>query len=472
MVASEANPLAKTGGLADVVYSLSKELVQKRQEVAIIMPYYSSIHNKLKANPEFVFDFVVSMSWRKQLCRVFRTEIEGIVYYLLENAQYFARKNLYGYHDDNERFAFFTIAVKEVIYRLELYPDVIHLHDWQPGMLPAILKEGAVDERIRRIRYVLTIHNPAFKGFFDPYFLGDYYGLDSRLYEDGTVRFQECVSSLKTAIVYADKVTTVSPTHREELLYSDISNGLNSVIEYRKDDFVGILNGIDYGEFSPSHDDKIFQKYNGNTFVKGKEENKKLLLEKLNLAPGNEPLYGMVSRLTWQKGLDILLPALRMVLERGSKVVILGSGEYNYEQQLEYLRSEYPSRLAIYIGYNDELAHQIYAASDFFLMPSLFEPCGISQMISLKYATLPIIRITGGLKDTVIPYMDGNLEEANGFGFYDYTKEAMEGTLDWCEKCYQDKEVLMKLRRHALKADNDWKISAKKYLDLYRSIQK
>lgn len=470
MVTSEANPLAKTGGLADVAYSLSKELALMHEDVSIIMPYYSCCNNKMKVAPEFICEFIVHLSWRQQLCKLFKTVIDGITYYLVGSDQYFGRPNLYGYHDDNERFAFFTKAIKDIIGRLSLDPDIVHIHDWQAGMLPAIIEECKMDPHYRNIKYVLTIHNPAFQGLFDPYFLGDYYDLDDSLFTSGKVRFKDCVSSLKTAIMYASKITTVSPTHREELLYTNIGQGLNSVLELRKDDFVGILNGIDLAEFNPLHDEKITQKIRKTSFKIDKEINKRALLNKLNLEPTNAPLYGMVSRLTWQKGLDILIPALQHILETGGRAVVLGSGEYQYEQALEDLRSRYPSRLAIYIGYNDVLAHEIYASSDIFLMPSLFEPCGISQMISLRYGTLPLVRVTGGLKDTVVPYMDNNLKDADGFGFFDYSTRALIDTIDWANTCYYQPTVLSMMRRKAMGRDNAWKTSANKYRSLYKSL--
>lgn len=472
MVASEANPLAKTGGLADVVYALSVQLLKDGTDVRIVMPYYATINNKLENEPIFVGEFNVVLGWRNQLCKIYETVIDGVTYYLLDNPQYFHRKNLYGFHDDNERFAFFTIAVKQLLKIVDFIPDVLHLHDWQAGMLPALIEyEKHFEKRFAAIKYVLTIHNPAFKGVFDPYFLGDYYGLGNEIFENGKARLNDAVSSLKCAIMYAHKITTVSPTHREELLYTSVSQGLEGALELRKDDFVGILNGIDYKEFDPSKDRLLEHNFNKTNFASKKTLNKVALLEKLNLKiDADAPLFGIVTRLTWQKGIDILVPGIRKILSSGGRVVVLGSGEYNYEQALEYLRSEYPSSLAIYIGYNDELAHQIYGASDFFLMPSLFEPCGISQMISLRYATLPIVRITGGLKDTVIPYMDGNLKVANGFGFYDYSAEALENTIAWAMDNYFNKESLAVLRKHALAANNEWKNSATKYLALYKSL--
>lgn len=465
MVTSEANPLAKTGGLADVVYSLSKELV-RRNDVSIFMPFYRSIEDKVK-ECKLIKECIVYMSWRKVYTKLYLTFINGIKYYLIKCDQYFSRASLYGYDDDNERFAYFTIAVKQLMGDLNMKADIIHIHDWQPGMLPVLIRDDK-NNPLNKAKFILTIHNPAFKGYFNPYQLGDLYGMSDEHYIDGSIRFKDNVSTLKSAIVYANKITTVSPTHRSELLYQDISDGLNHVLEYRKDDFIGVLNGIDYNEFDPKYDEKIYEKYVLRNIKSKKAVNKKSLEEELHLKVDDAPLYGMVSRLTWQKGFDILLPAIHGILARGSKVVILGSGEYNYEQALENLRREFPDNLAIYIGYNDELAHKIYAASDFLLMPSLFEPCGLSQMIAHRYGTLPVVRRVGGLRDSVISYDGYNLETANGFGFDDYSEGAIWGTLEWCEENYRNKYVMRKLIKNAMHVKHDWKSSTRQYLKIYR----
>ena len=470
MVTGESNPLVKTGGLADVVYSLSKELVKSRKnDVSIIMPFYKQVKAKLTKRPVKVCSFEVYMSWRKQYCVVYKTLIDGIRYFLIKNDQYFGRDNIYSYDDDIERFACFTLASKKLMEMINLIPDVIHIHDWHPGMLPLLIKDD-YGSPLNKAKFVLTIHNPAFKGLFDKYFLGNFYNLNDKYFNDGSVCFNGAVSTLKTAIMYSNKITTVSPTHRIELLTDEsISGGLNHVLEYRRDDFVGILNGIDYEEFDPTKDEKIIAKLKGNV-ASFKKANKEALLKEKDLVNDDAPLYGMVSRLTWQKGLDIMLGNVESLLQRGNKVIILGSGESKYENHLEYLRAKYPHHLSIYIGYNDELAHKIYAASDFFLMPSLFEPCGLSQMISLHYATLPVVRLVGGLKDSVTPYVDDNLKYADGFGFYDYTYNALSGTLNWCEQVYKDKEKMKILRNNALEQNYDWKKSSQKYLALYKSI--
>ncbi len=472
MAASEATPLAKTGGLADVVHALSKELVGLNHDVAIVLPYYDSIRQRVMNRVELVQSFPVYLSWRSEICQVYKTEIDGILYYLLGNYQYFGRENFYGYHDDHERFAFFSLAIRILLKEIDFKPDIIHCHDWQVGMLPVLIREqNQHDPFFQDIRFIMTIHNPAFQGLGDPKILGDYYSLDRKLFDEGKVRFKGVLSTLKSGIIYADKITTVSMTHANELMTKEEGQGLETIMELRKSDFVGILNGIDYTEFNPAKDEAIPYNYNKVTVLKGKEENKKALYQKLHLRNNGKPLFGLVSRLTWQKGLDILLEAAHVILNAGANLVILGSGEAVYEQQFEKIRQEHPDQMALYIGYHESLAHEIYAASDIFLMPSLFEPCGIGQMIALRYGALPLVRMTGGLKDTVIPYTLDNREVANGFGFYQYDGSALKDTISWALQCFQNPSLIRVLRRNAMSANNNWKKSAEQYVSLYLSAK-
>ena len=430
MVASESNPLIKTGGLGDVVYSLSKELVKEDNEVAIFLPYYESIKRKTEYSEKarLVVSFHTSLSWRYESADVYQLDIDGIKYFLIDNQRYFSRNNLYGDFDDGERFAFFTLSVIDAFKELNFIPDIVHVHDWQPGMLPCVAKEKHI-KHLERTKFVLTIHNPAFQGMMPRSCLGDFYSLPDYLFDDGRVRFNDQLSTLKSAIIFSDKITTVSPNHRRELLTSEGSMGLYRILELRQFDFVGILNGIDVDEFNPDTDKKIFHTYNKSNLVRGKAANKEAFMDMLGLPHKDKALFSMVSRITWQKGMDILFPTMEKILSEGHNVVVLGSGEYNYEQGLEDLRRRHPENMAIYIGYNDDYAHKAYASSDFFLMPSLFEPCGIGQMIAQRYGTLPIVRLTGGLYDTVLPYDGNNDKHANGFGFTTITPMNLKGKL-------------------------------------------
>ncbi|MDY5440856.1 MAG: glycogen synthase [Candidatus Enteromonas sp.] len=472
MLASEANPLAKTGGLADVVHALSRELSSKGEEVIVVMPYFRSIARsgkcpKLQDLPLFS----VKMGWRNALCDPHVCQIEGVKYYLLGNGNYFDRERLYGYDDDGERFAFFSLVAMEFLARIGFEPDIIHLHDWQVGMVPAI---GKVLYRncpcFASSRYVLTIHNPAFKGYLDPYSLGDLYNLPSYLYDDGTVRFEGMVSTLKAGIVLSDKITTVSPTHREELLRPATSQGLDGVLRLREYDFCGFVNGIDTKEWDPGNDPFIYAPFTSKNLRSGKNANKEELAKMHRLDVSRGPLFGLVSRLTYQKGIDLILSSIRPFLEQGACLEVLGNGEYELEQAFLDLQRSYPTLVHVHIGYSNELAHQIYAASDFFLMPSLFEPCGIGQLLAERYGSLPLARDTGGIHDTVVSYNGSNQDSADGVLFTHYLSDAMGYAFHEAMKIYANKPLFLKMGRNAMKADHSWETSAELYAGLYRSI--
>ena len=474
MVASESRPFCKTGGLADVVYSLSKELVVQGEEVSIILPYYDAIARKLpRSELKKAASFYTHMSWRQQSVDVYHKVEEGINYYFIENQQYFERGHIYGDFDDGERFAFFTMAVKEFLLTKKLYPDIIHVHDWQAGMLPCVIKmDPNSQKKFSKTKYVFTIHNPAFQGLMPKFTLGDFYNFTDELFDNGAVRFKDQVSTLKAGIVYADKITTVSPTHHLELLTPEGGMGLDGVLRLREWDFSGILNGIDYLEFNPEDDKVIAKQYNASTLVSGKKANKEALCKEFNLRDNKAPMYALVTRITWQKGFDIIFNAVEEMLNRGANILMLGSGEYHYEQKWEDIRRRYPEQVGLYIGYSDPLAHKIYAAADFFIMPSLFEPCGLGQMIAQRYGTLPIVRRTGGLRDSVICFDDNNADTANGFGFDAYSDYEMRRTSHYAFEVYQDKKLLHKLMKNAMLTDNSWQKSTQEYLKLYQLLVK
>ena len=459
MVASECNPLCKTGGLADVIYSLSRELLENGHEVFVYLPFYKSLKNK-GIQAEYKFYDYVDMSWRHQYIGLFDYEVEGIKFKLIDNEQYFGRDGLYGYDDDGERFAYFSRAVQKLLHHEDIRPDIVHVHDWQPGMLPALMKGAPLD--YWRPRFILTIHNSAFKGYLDRFALGDLYNLSDDMYDSGAVRLENMVSTLKAAIYFCDKITTVSPTYRSEMLTKELSQGLSEVVELRRDDFAGVVNGIDVKEFDPATDPKICKNYSEKAYKMGKKACKNALLDFFNLPYKDRPTFGLVSRLTWQKGISLILQNAQYMLERGANIVILGSGESGLEQGFQSLRDMHPDQVGIYIGYSDDVAHKIYAGSDFFLMPSLFEPCGIGQMIAQRYGTLPIVRETGGLVDTVHA-------EVDGFSFYSFDPLSMKGALDVAFRYYyEDKDGLDRMIKNALKLDRSWKDSMNKYLAIYK----
>ena len=471
MIASEANPLIKTGGLADVVYSLSLELNKLDNKAVIILPYYKKIKNNPQYSVTFLGKFDIFMSWRKEYCGVFKLVLGNIEYYLIDNEQYFLRDNPYGYGDDGERFAFFSLAALQALKLVDFKPDVVHIHDWQVGMIPCLLKEKyRNDPFFSGVKSVLTIHNPEFKGYLDKYFLNNYYGLSDTLFDNGKVRFDGMVSTLKSGITFSDIITTVSPTHRDELLDPLSRFKFSYVLELRKDDFYGIVNGVDTVEFNPKEDKYLCMTYDVSKYLRSRTNNKKDLINSFHLPNviSKNPIFGVVTRLTEQKGIDLILENIPYLVEQGGSIVILGSGDPSLEDKVQKTRDRYSHRVGIYIGYNDELAHKIYGGCDFFLMPSLFEPCGISQIIAQRYGAVPIVRETGGLKDTVIGYKDTNLAVANGLSFQDYTVEGLRGTIEYAFRVYADDEKMKTIVKNGMKLDRSWKTSALEYMKIYR----
>ncbi len=471
MVASEATPLCKTGGLADVIGSLSKELTRMGHEVYPILPFYKRIKDRMGLTYQRLVSYDVQLSWRRQTADVFRTEINGISYYLIGNDYYFDRDSLYGYDDDGERFAFFTLAVRSFFGRLDVTPDIIHIHDWQPGMLPVLIKEQSADDpRFAHTRFVMTLHNEAFKGFLDRYFLNHFYGLDDRLFDEGAVRFDGMVSTLKAGIVYSDAIVAVSPSHAKELLCPGDAMRLDGVLGLRPERFYGIVNGVDEDEFDPLTDPLIPCNYGIKNVTGGKKACRSRLLSSCSLEEDDAPVFGVVTRLTYQKGIDILLRLAEELLPSGCKLIVLGAGEQELENAFEDLRSRYPTRCAIYRGYNNQLAHNIYAGSDFFLMPSLFEPCGIGQMIAQRYGSLPIVRYVGGLKDTIVGFNGSNADNANGFVFEDYTYDAFRDCVAKALTVFSAGTIMRRLITNAMKVDHSWRKSAQDYVKVYESL--
>jgi starch synthase len=476
MVASESLPFSKTGGLGDVVFSLSREFVKEKHEVSIILPYYEFIDYSNFPKLTLFKSLDVSINRRKPSCDVYVASYEGITYYLIANKYYFGRDNYYGFFDDGERFAFFTNAVIELLRNIDVNFDVVHVHDRQPGMIPCLLHEKyRKDPKLNDIKTVLTIHNPLFKGYFSKDSLFDFYGLDSSLYDDGSVRLDDQVSTLKAGIKFSDKITTVSPTHAYELTTPEGSMGLWYDMTLRSHDFVGILNGINYEEYDPRKDPDIAKNYDLKTFKSGKRSCKVALCKKLNLNP-DLPLFSVISRLADQKGLDLLFAMADFLSYTGGNIVVLGSGEQYAEDYFKGLEHRNPRHVVAKIGFDEVFAHELYAASDFFLMPSKFEPCGIGQMIAQHYGTIPIVRLTGGLKDSVLPY-NGEAEAddtfADGFAFSEYNvSEAIKVVGEAINLYIKEPDIIDRLAKNAMQVDHSWKSSAKKYIELYESIGK
>ena len=469
-VAGEGLPFIKSGGLADVIGALPKNLVKQGQDVRVVLPLYKSIAEKHRDTFENLGTFNVSFGYFQSVATVFTKEADGVKYYFIQHAPYFERDGLYGYPDDGERFAFFQVAVLEMLQHLNYFPDIIHEHDWHTGMVPVLCKERYyTDERYARIKHVFTIHNMAFQGIFPSVVLESLFGLSQELFNNGKLRFRDSISFMKGAIVYADKVTTVSETYAKEILTPYFGENMENVLELRRGDLSGIVNGIDTEAWDPKTDKYLpFPLLNTQA---SKNKHKLALQERLGLRQSKETmLVGIVTRLTWQKGLPLLIDKLTDVLSQDVQLVILGSGDTNYENILKGYEYRYKRRVCFYCGYNEELAHQIYAGCDLFLMPSLFEPCGISQLNAMHYGCVPLVRETGGLKDTVMPYNEFT-KEGWGFSFTSYSGDDFLFTFRRAVDFYYDRpEDYQNMVKACREVDVSWDNSASKYIALYESM--
>ncbi len=469
-IASEAVPFIKTGGLADVAFALPKALRKTDIDVRVVIPKYKGIQEKFKNEMNLLKSFDVPMGWRKQYCGIEHMEYEGIPFYFLDNEYYFHRDSLYGFYDDGERFSFFSRAVLEAIEHLDFIPDIIHCNDWHTGMIPLLLREHYKKHGIYSdIRTVFTIHNLKYQGLFSSEILGDLLDLGMEYYHADELEFYSGISFMKGGINYSDIITTVSETYSMEIQESFFGERLDGMLRRRSNDLYGIVNGIDYDVYNPYSDEEIFVKYDANS-IEDKKNNKIELQEILNLPQNpNIPMISMVSRLVDMKGLDLVLFVLEELLEEDVQVVILGTGDKNYEDKILELASKYPQRLSANILFDNSLAHKIYASSDMFLMPSLFEPCGLGQLIALRYGALPVVRETGGLKDTVMSYNEFT-GEGNGFSFTNYNAHDMLYTIKRALKFYEDESLWRRIMRTAMTKDYSWDRSAKKYIDLYEAL--
>lgn len=470
MVATESNPLVKIGGLGDVVYSLSKAYVKLNHRVSIVLPLYRSL--KIPANTliEYRGTIDVFLSWRKHTVTIKTCVHEGVEFILIDCPYYFDREGIYGYGDEHERWACFVHAVRYALPHLERKPDIIHIHDWHPGMLPLMIQTFDREySSYKHVKFMTTIHSPAFHGDFDPYLLSEFYGLPQTLFTEGLLRLKDRASTLKAAIVFSDFITTVSSTHAEELLTEEGGFGMDGVLRLYRDKFQGIVNGIDTDEWNSRTDTFIAHPFNTETLNEGKKINKAALFNQLQLDDVTRPLFGIVTRLTYQKGVDLILDNLEHFIYQGCNFVVLGAGEQSLEWRLKALQATYPRSLHVTLGYHHNLAHQIYASSDFFLMPSLFEPCGISQLIALRYGTLPIVRETGGLKETVKAYSVFG-PQATGFSFLHYTGDSLGWAILQAMEVYRQPKLLETLQKNAMQQNYDWEQSSKTYLALYQTL--
>ena len=463
----EAYPFAMSGGLADVAGALPKALRRRLVGCRVVMPLYGSVPEEMRAEMKFITSITVPVAWRRQYCGIFEAKVDGVIYYLLDNQYYFKREGLYGHYDDAERFAFFSRAVLEIIPYIDYTPDIIHCNDWQTAMVPVYLDRFYChDLRYNAIKTVFTIHNIQYQGKFGFELINDVLGLP----EDATglVEYDGCVNLMKAAIECAHKVTTVSPTYAEEILTTEYSHGLSPILERNRHKLCGIVNGIDTAVYDPETDKAVFA-----NFSAAEPENKavnKAELQKLMGLPENPdlPVIGIVSRLVGHKGFDLVKCVFEDALKANIQFVILGSGEWEFETFFYEMGQKHKDKVAFKLGFIPDLARKIYAGADIFLMPSKSEPCGLAQMIALRYGTIPIVRQTGGLNDTI---KDVGGKDGNGFVFATYNAHDMLEAIWRAIGMYDnDKKGWKTLSDKALSIDNGWNVSAGEYIKLYKDV--
>ena len=467
--ASEALPFIASGGLGDVAGSLPQALRKRLIGCRVVMPLYDNIKQELKDTMKFITNISVPVAWRRQYCGIFEARAGGVIYYLLDNQYYFKRDSLYGFYDDAERFAFFSRAILEIIPYIDFKPDIIHCNDWQTALTPVYYSTMYANQPgYENIKTVFTIHNIQYQGVYGEELLDNVVGINhahkNLLEYDGTVNL------MKGAIETANAVTTVSPSYAKEILDPWYSHGLDTILKERSFKLRGILNGIDVINYNPETDKDIFKNYSADN-VRGKYVNKRELQKLLGLPEkSNTPVMGMVTRLVSHKGLDLCKAVLDELLATTDiQLVVLGSGDYQYEEFFRGLAARYPEQVGLCLGFVPDLARKIYAGSDLFLMPTKSEPCGLSQMVALRYGTIPIVRETGGLRDSVKDSGDG---EGNGFVFSSYNAHDMLHAIRRACEGYEDKDGWQILVKRAMDSDNSWGKSANEYIRMYKEVLK
>lgn len=466
--AAEGFPFIKTGGLGDVIGSLPKALQEEFSDVCVVLPLYEDIPHEFKSSMELIAEISVPLAWRNQYCGLKLLTFQGVKFYFIDNEYYFKRQGIYGFSDDGERYAFFSKAVLECLPFLHKSTEIIHCHDWHTAMVSVFLDAFyRTKPYYQHIRTILTIHNLAYQGVFSSYFLKDILGLEDEYYSQEKLEFHNGINFMKGGIIFSDLVTTVSKSYAKEILQPYYGEGLDILLNDQKKKLKGIVNGIDFSSYNPLTDQFIFTNY--DTW-EAKQANKAMLQESFGLEINQEiPMVGIVSRLVEQKGLDLICHINDELLQENLQLVILGTGEEKYESFFRELAQRYPKKQVTITQYNEVLARKIYSGTDMFLMPSLFEPCGLSQLIALRYGSIPIVRKTGGLKDTVQPYCPIN-KRGNGFSFTNYNAHELLFTIKNALQLYRQKEQWANLVQNAMACDYSWSKSAKEYADLYRGL--
>lgn len=469
MISTEAVPFAKSGGLGDVIGSLPSQLNKSGADVRVMLPLYQDIRKKYKGQLNFLCDFSVTLSWRHQYCGLFSMVQDGVVYYFLDNEQYFKRDSYYGYFDDGERFAFYSMAALESLKYLDFEPEILHCHEWQTALVPVYLKTILRErEPWNLLKSVFTIHNIEYQGKFDPAIMKDVFGID--WFFSGLLNYHGSINLLKAAIVCCDKLTTVSKTYAGELLHPYFAHGLDPIIRENQYKFSGIINGVDTERYNPQTDPCLAENYTARNLSK-KESNKKDLQQQMVLDEDPDaPVIAIITRLASHKGVDLILRVFEEILREGVQFVVLGTGQKSYEYFFEQQAGRHHGKVATAIKFSEELSHKIYAGADFLLMPSEIEPCGISQMIAMRYGTIPIVRETGGLKDSVQAFNPAT-NVGNGVTFASYNAHDMLDAIRRSVAYYNEKESWNTLVRNAIKTDLSWKRSTKEYMKLYNTMK-
>ena len=468
---SEAVPFIKTGGLADVAGSLPKELKNAGVDIRVVLPLYGTIDQTYRSQMEKITEFYVDLDWKHQYTGVYQLVFDNVTYYFLDNMEYFDRSYPYGFDDDAERFIYFSKASTLLSKEIDFKPDIIHTNDWHTAMVNVFVNDFRHgDSYYDDIRTVFTIHNLKYQGVFDPSYM-KLAGLDGGYFNENDLKYYDAINFMKAGIIHATAVNTVSENYAREIHYPFYGEGLDGVVRQYDYKLSGIVNGIDYSQWNPETDGFIDVNFDIDSI--DKKVKNKLALQELYGLPKREdvPMIGMVTRLSEMKGLDLVRYILDELLEEDIQFVMLGTGEYTYEEMFKYFAWKYPEKMASRIYFGGEEAHKIYAASDFYLMPSISEPCGISQLIAMRYGALPIVREAGGLKDTVIPYNEFT-GEGTGYSFSNINAHELLFTIKNAINVYKnDRDNHNRLIKNAMKQDIDWKKSAEKYLQLYEQTR-
>lgn len=470
--ASEGAPFFKTGGLGDVAYALPKSLASQGEDIRVVLPYYEKkMPEQYKKQLKFLGSYAVKVGWQDKYCGVLTLKLGRVQYYFIDNVQYFGRDGLYGYWDDGERFGFFDMAVLQMLQFVDFIPDILHVNDWQTAFIPVLLHDKySWINPLRNIRTVLTIHNIEFQGQYSPAILDSVFAIGRQFFNGTGFEHDGAVNYLAGGINLADRVNTVSPSYAEEIKTPAFGHGLDGVLRWNAWKLSGILNGIDTELYNPATDEHIPYHYSAKDLA-GKKKDKRALQKEVGLPQSNDPLFVMVSRLTRQKGADLLVDVVdRFQLMHNCQFIILGTGDYDLEEAFKHVQIRYPGAFSAQIRFDPVLAQSMYAGGDFFLMPSATEPSGLAQMMAMRYGTIPVVHATGGLRDSVVPFNEYT-GEGTGFSFEDYRPDVLDKMLNYAFDVYSNRPKLYaQLQQNAMAENFSWAKASKQYVALYNEL--